>query len=161
VLRAVTAIVTFSALFAVFTSNYAKPDEFPTTDHFEAAASVLINRCYECHNPTERSGGLDLSTRDGLGQGGDNGPVITPGHSDESYLIERVANGEMPPKKAGKSRNLTPDELATLQSWIDSGALWPTGRTLDPFQTTTDTRAGLDFWSLQPVRATPAPQNQR
>ena len=115
-------------------------------------APILKNRCLECHNPIEKSGGLDLSGRAGLSKGGENGPAIAPGRPDESHLIERIAAGEMPPKKQGKARPLPAEERGRLERWIAAGAPWPEARTLDLFETTSDTRAGRDWWSLQPIR---------
>ena len=111
-------------------------------DEFDKVGTVLINRCYECHNPIDRSGGLDLSTREGLLKGGKNGPVVVPGQADDSVLLQRVVDGEMPPKKQGKPQPLSPAEVERLSRWLARGAEWPTGRTLDPFETTSDTRAG-------------------
>lgn len=121
-------------------------------DFESAVAPILANRCLECHNPSEKAGGLDLSTRDGLAKGGDNGPVVEPGNPDESFLIQRVADGEMPPKKQGKPRALPPAELALLRKWVAEGGHWPPARKLDLFERTSESRAGRDWWSLQSVR---------
>src|SRR5690606_7392385 len=69
-------------------------------------------------------------------------------------LWQRVADGEMPPKKS-----LADDERALLKDWIAAGARWGTDP-IDPFRFTTDVRAGYDWWSLQPVKrpVPPAPE---
>ena len=120
-------------------------------DEFRSAAAVLLNRCYECHNAQEHSGGLDLASRAGLERGGENGPVIVAGKPEESWLLERVEAGEMPPRKAGKAQPVPPEEIRQLRAWIAAGASWPEGLVLDPFEATSATRAGRDFWSLRPV----------
>jgi mono/diheme cytochrome c family protein len=124
---------------------------------FDRVGEIFVQRCLECHNATERSGGLDLTDRDGLHAGGNSGPVIDPADPDESELLRRVREGEMPPRKQGRSRALPPAEVAALTAWVRAGADWPDGRVLDPFERTSETRAGRDWWSLQPITRPPIP----
>ncbi|WP_161625804.1 DUF1553 domain-containing protein [Singulisphaera acidiphila] len=113
-------------------------------------APILARRCLDCHSGPEPKGGLDLSSRTTSLRGGTNGEVIVPGKPDESVLWEQVADGTMPPKT-----KLSPAEKSTLKRWIADGAKW--GRDpIDAFRLSTEKRAGLDWWSLQPVvRPTP------
>ncbi len=120
-------------------------------------ASILIRRCLECHNERSTAGGLVLSNGPQALAGGDSGAAIAPGDA-ESLLIERVANGEMPPEKKGHSQKLPEGEIDALRDWVASGATWPEGRRLDLFEQTTDVRAGRDFWSLQPVHRPEVPE---
>lgn len=127
-------------------------------------ASLLVRRCLECHNAHDANGGLVLANADGLKRGGDGGPVLTLDKLHASPLIERVLAGEMPPPRQGKPVVLPPEEIAVLKGWVAAGAPWPSGRTLDLYERTTDVRGGRDWWSLQPVRrpavpATPGSQN--
>ena len=136
----------------------AAPPGFAAGPDFEReVAPVLLTRCLECHSGAESSGGLDLSTPRGLRAGGKSGPAVAPGAPDDSFLVQRVIKGEMPPKKAGKSQALPRAEAERLRAWVAAGSPWPDGRTLDPFEATTETRAGRDWWSLQPVRRPPVP----
>ncbi|WP_422930914.1 DUF1549 domain-containing protein [Singulisphaera sp. PoT] len=123
----------------------------PAPDFERTIAPILNNQCLECHNRTEKAGGLDLTTRAGLMKGGDAGASVVPGNVDESFLIQRVVDGEMPPKKQGKPRPLPAAEVDKLRSWVAAGAAWPEGRTLDPFEVTSLARGGRDWWSLQPI----------
>lgn len=111
-------------------------------------ATVFVRNCLSCHNASEASGGLDLSQAASVLKGGDSGAAIAPGDPDGSYLLERIKEGSMPPK--GKGRPLTEEVTSLLSNWIKSGAVWPEGRTLNPFEFTTEHRAGLDWWSLKP-----------
>ena len=61
-------------------------------------------------------------------------------------------------KIKGLSQKLPEAELALLKAWVDSGAPWPSERVLDLYETTTDVRAGRDWWSLQPVERPVAPR---
>ena len=114
-------------------------------------APILVKRCLECHNERAASGGLVLTTSQHALAGGDSGPVIAPGDTASSYLLERVRSGEMPPEKQGKSQQLPADEIRSLRAWIAAGANWPASRTLDVYEATSDVRGGRDWWSLQPV----------
>lgn len=158
---------TISQLFAVncavlVTACYA--DSVETVESIRTAAkagfessfgSIAVRRCLECHNPSDAKGGLDLTRRDTLHKGGDSGAAIAPGKPEESYLIERVREGSMPPKDHG--RPLSNDETKRLAAWVAAGAKWPKGRVLSQFDFTTDRRAGRDWWSLEPVRHSDPP----
>jgi hypothetical protein len=109
-------------------------------------APLLVARCLECHGDAQPAGGLALLDEPGLRAGGESGPAVVAGRSAESLLWQRVAADEMPP-----TRPLAPEEKAALARWIDSGAAWA-GGPLDPFARSTSSRAGRDFWSLQPLR---------
>jgi len=106
---------------------------------------LLVSRCFECHSGTKPKGGLDLSRRKTAIAGGESGRAIVPGSPAASLLWQRVAAGEMPPKKP-----LAADEQSLIKDWIAQGAQWGTDP-IDPFRVTTTTRAGYDWWSLQPV----------
>lgn len=115
-------------------------------------AAILVRRCAACHGASDPAGGLNLMQRDTATAGGESGlPAIAPGKPDESNLLARIRDGEMPPE--GKGEPVTAAELAQLQDWIKAGAAWPENRVLSPFEFTTAARAGRDWWSLQrPVR---------
>ena len=114
-------------------------------------APILQQRCVTCHNTKKKKGELDLSTKETLLRGGENGNVIVPGNPDESYLLERVRNGEMPPEDKGGGKRLSQDQIELLSTWIQNGARWPAGQTLTPDAQSLK-RAGSDWWSLRPVR---------
>ncbi len=72
-----------------------------TAADFESqVAPLLIKRCVECHRGSNPSGGLLLTTREGLLSGGDSGSVIDLRIAEESPLLQRVVSGEMPPEVA-------------------------------------------------------------
>jgi hypothetical protein len=125
----------------------------PTSADFfqKKVAPILVGRCLECHSGSDPKGELDLTSREALLKGGESGKVVRLKHSDESSLFELVADGSMPPKK-----KLSIAEIATLKKWIDDGLPWPGGRLVSG-SLTTDTRAGFDWWSLQPLRKVAAP----
>ena len=124
---------------------------------FERAAAVVLEHCVACHGPSERSGGLDLTTAAGIMAGGDGGAIVVPGRSAESRLVGRVVSGEMPPDRDGVPVRLPDEAVAALAAWVDAGAEWPVDRVLDPFERTTSSRAGRDWWSLHPPAETGPP----
>lgn len=95
------------------------------TPLFEAFVEpVLEAKCQQCHNPQKHKGDLDMTTLDGLLQGGENGPVWVAGDPDESEIIRRALlpledEDHMPPE--GKPQ-LTQGELTLLEQWIGAGA---------------------------------------
>ena len=135
-------------------SGSAPEDSLP--DWERQVAPIVATHCLECHNANDSKGGLDLSTRASMLSGGGSGPALEPGKPDESYLLERVRAGEMPPKKQSK-RPLDEREIELLVQWIGAGANWSGSPTLSPYSKTSDVRAGLDWWSLRPVRRPPVP----
>ncbi|WP_166829073.1 PSD1 and planctomycete cytochrome C domain-containing protein [Thalassoroseus pseudoceratinae] len=107
-------------------------------------------RCFHCHGEGETEGSLDLRLRRLIVQGGDAGPSIVPGKADESYLVDRIRDHEMPPADSGEP--LTEAEIATITKWINSGA-----KTLRPEpekigQGMLITEEDRQFWAFQPMR---------
>lgn len=85
---------------------------------------ILQEKCRACHNENKRKGELVLTTRAGLLAGGENGPLWDSLAADGGQLLRRLHlpldhDDHMPP--AGKPQ-LTADELALLQAWIQAGA---------------------------------------
>lgn len=117
-------------------------------------APILLRSCIGCHNASDPKSDLDLTRHASLVRGGESGEVIVAGKPEASYLFERLSDSSMPPP--GKAPALTQAEIALVKHWILQGAIWPKDRVLSAFERTTDQRAGLDWWSLQPVvRPTP------
>jgi hypothetical protein len=122
----------------------ASADDGPDFDR--EVAPLLASRCLDCHSGPEPKGGLDLSMARTAAKGGDSGEAaIVAGKLDDSLLWQRIAADDMPPK-----RPLPVGEKATLKAWIAAGARWGTDP-IDPFRFTSASRAGYDWWSLQPL----------
>jgi len=112
---------------------------------------ILVGKCLECHG-SEKKGDLDLRTRKTALKGGESGAAFTLGQPGESLLIDYVDSQEMPPKNP-----LSKGEVALLKKWIQTGAYFP-DQPLNFFSTTTDKRAGTDWWSLQPLAKVTLPE---
>ncbi len=131
--------------------------DIKSPDFEQEIAPILIKRCLECHRGKDASGELVLSSHAGLLKGGTSGAVLSPGQPDDSYLLDLVSAGEMPPEKKGKPQPLPPAEVKLLRDWITAGARWPAQRELDLYEKTTDVRGGRDWWSLQPIKRPEVP----
>ncbi len=114
--------------------------------------TLLATRCLECHRGPQPEGGLDLSERATMLAGGESGAAIIAGKADASLLWQRVTDDEMPPKHP-----LSVDEKELLHAWLVAGARWSGDAKIDYLQFSSDRRAGLDWWSLQPLRKVAVP----
>ena len=130
-------------LCMVVANSFAAAQQADEFDHH--VAPVIAQHCLGCHSGDDPKGGLDLSSRMSAMAGGESGRAIIPGQLNGSLLWQYVDSGEMPPKKP-----LPAEARAILKTWIVSGAHWGTER-IDPFRYTTGSRAGIDWWSLQPL----------
>ncbi|HEY2761262.1 MAG TPA: PSD1 and planctomycete cytochrome C domain-containing protein, partial [Pirellulales bacterium] len=122
---------------------------------------IFVQHCYVCHGPSKSESGLRLDQRDRLFQGGDSGPAIVKGHSDQSRLIQYVTGKNddkivMPPP--GKAPPLSPQDIDLLKAWIDQGALWPeVNRAMAETDAAGKERIS-DHWAYQPVAPVKPPQ---
>ena len=69
-----------------------------------------------CHSATLATNGLNLSTYADAMKGAQDGPVIVPGDAANSKLIPIQSQG-------GHPGQLSAEELALVEAWIDAGAL--------------------------------------
>lgn len=88
---------------------------------------ILQANCYRCHAGLNHRGGLVMDTKAGLERGGKQGPVLVPGHPEQSLLVTLIRHEgpkndpmNMPPK--GK---LSDADIATVEQWVRAGAVMP------------------------------------
>ncbi|MBI1314264.1 DUF1549 domain-containing protein [bacterium] len=115
---------------------------------------IFRTHCFDCHGATDDAkGGLDLRLVRFLQKGGESGPAIVPGNPDQSYLLDRILSGEMPPGKGSVPKH----EVVVIEEWIAQGA--KTAReepeSIGPgIGITPEERS---FWSFQPVHRPQVP----
>jgi mono/diheme cytochrome c family protein len=143
-MASVVALAGFAFVCTDINATCRAEDAPPDFDR--VVAPLLVRRCFDCHNATDAKGSLNLTTAKSAVAGGDSGASLVAGKIDESLLWQRVRDNEMPPKKP-----LTDAEKSVLKQWIASGAKWGTDP-IDPYSFTSESRAGNDWWSLQPVK---------
>jgi len=87
---------------------------------------LLENKCFSCHNPDKKKGGLDLTSYGALVAGGGGGAVVDPGNPGGSRLWTCSMQKEepfMPPEGSP----LPAKDLALLSKWIADGVLQSKG----------------------------------
>ena len=94
----------------------------PKVTYDEHVQPIFRAKCFACHNPDKKQGGLDLTSYTSMMLGGSSGEVVEPGDSDLSYLYMLVTH-ESEPFMPPKSEKLPATELATIKNWIDGGLL--------------------------------------
>ncbi|MGV3483656.1 MAG: PSD1 and planctomycete cytochrome C domain-containing protein, partial [Planctomycetaceae bacterium] len=110
---------------------------------------ILREHCLDCHGAVEeKEGSLDLRLVRRMLSGGDSGPAMVAGRPEESLMLQRIRDGEMPP---GQSK-LSAAELDVLERWVAAGA--PTAR---PEPEAIGTGLSIvpedrQWWSFQPIR---------
>ena len=137
---AMTTLLSITLLFALPATAAEEPVMA------DAVRNVIIDKCLTCHSGEKPKGGLDLTRRSSALKGGKSGVAIVPSKPDESPLLEKVIEGEMPPKSP-----LSQETIATIRDWLTAGAPYPS-EPLAP------RRAGKDWWSLQPLKRVDVPK---
>src|SRR5437773_1153579 len=82
-------------------------------DYMRSVKPVLTARCFACHGGLQQKSSLRLDTVGLMKAGGENGPVIVPGKSGMSAVVERIGRngaGRMPPSSEGEP--LKPGEIS-------------------------------------------------
>ena len=104
-------------LFPLGPTLSAAPSETLT---FEAdIRPIFREHCFDCHGATnDFEGGLDLRQVRRQISGGDSGPAIVPGDAEDSFLIQRIQDHEMPPGSA----KVSTEHTDILIRWIEQGA---------------------------------------
>jgi hypothetical protein len=118
---------------------------------------LLVQRCQTCHGAEKPKGGLRLTSRAALLEGGGTGPAAVPGKPDESLLVRAIRHKDspkMPPKERLPDR-----DIDALTRWVQMGLPWPdAGQViagLGKFEITPEQR---HFWAFQPVSDFRPPQ---
>jgi hypothetical protein len=148
----------------------AQPDGFaeeatrPGAEFFEnKVRPLLVKRCYQCHGQGKVKGGLALTSREEVLEGGDSGPAAVVGRPDKSLLIRAVRYQESP--RMPPHGKLPDQEIALLTRWVQMGLPWPKGGSQRSAPTIKGgtfriTDAQKHFWSFQPVKPVPGPAVQ-
>src|SRR5215469_6432237 len=77
---------------------------------------VLEKNCVACHGPSQKMGGLDLSSFTGMMNGSSSGPVIAPGKPERSLLWKLIESGQMP-----QGGQLTNGDKQLIRTYIEQG----------------------------------------
>ena len=102
---------------------------------------LFIEKCIRCHGPDKQSGGVRLDSSQALAKGGKNGPSISPQSPLSSRLL-KVVRRENDVKAMPPDEDLSPQEIASIEAWIKSGAVWPSQR---------ENLSGKKHWAFEPL----------
>jgi len=81
-------------------------------------APIFAQRCVACHNARTAKGRLNMETYANLMKGGESGDTVIAHKPNDSMLQMEIDSGSMP-KEADP---LTPEQLALVKKWIETGA---------------------------------------
>lgn len=131
-------------------SDLASGDDF----YLEQVKPILTANCYKCHGGAAKiRGGLNLTHREGIVEGGDSGPAYDVDAPDASYLLSavRYEDFEMPPKG-----QMTDNDIAVLERWVELGLPFPeseprTVKHSEPEQNLEVNDENKQFWSFLPI----------
>ena len=119
---------------------------------------ILAAHCVGCHGADRPKAGLDLRGVATMRRGVKSGPALRPSDPDGSLLLERIAQGEMPP---GKARKLSAGEVATVRAWIRDGARSDQPGAVGPIAASPVRDEDRRFWSFRPLKRPPVPMGSR
>lgn len=119
-------------------------------DYTRDVAPILRKNCYACHGPAMQTSGFRLDDPAAALKGGYGGASIIAGKSEDSKLIHRIEGRKGVPLMPPGGKRLSPEEVAILRSWIDSGARYPAGIQV------ASKAPEQGHWAFQPIRL-PAP----
>jgi hypothetical protein len=131
------------ALPLLFTTSAVAAEPDAKLTHFREKVRPILTICVGCHSGAEPAGELTLTTRAGALKGGATGAALQPSDPEKSLLFMMASTKAMPPK-----RPLSDEQIAVLRLWVRDGAVWDGEIRKEEVAN----RAGLDWWSLQPVK---------
>lgn len=122
----------------------------PAVDFQRQVRPILSDNCFQCHGPdaSTRMAGLRLDQKDAV-------------HSKRSAILARITDTRpqrvMPPPQSHKK--LTPEQVATLKTWIDEGAPWSAHWAYEaPVRPAANSIDELVAAKLRPLGLSPAPE---
>lgn len=110
---------------------------------------IFRAHCFDCHGATEDlEGGLDLRQVRLMKKGGSGGPAIDVDDPEQSFLLSRIREGDMPPGEV----KVSSQEIGILTRWIAQGA-----KTVRPESESLEVGLGVtmeerNHWAYQPIQ---------
>jgi len=98
-----------------------------TDMYVKTVQPIFANNCYRCHGGDNHRGGLQLDSKANILKGGKDGPVVVPGHPEQSLLVTLIRH-EGPaddPKPMPPKGKLSDADIAAVTAWIKAGAVMP------------------------------------
>src|SRR3954469_1864650 len=121
-LRITTVLLSWSVLIA---SAQPHPDADAHKLFSDAVKPAFEQVCLDCHGGKRTRSGFDLSTREGLLKGGDNGIAVALQDAEGSRLIKMLRHTE-DPGMPYKKPPLDDAVITKISKWIALGAPYDT-----------------------------------
>jgi|JI6StandDraft_1071083.scaffolds.fasta_scaffold02355_7 formylglycine-generating enzyme required for sulfatase activity/mono/diheme cytochrome c family protein len=120
----------FSSILAALALPAAAADK---VDFTQQVKPILEAACTHCHGAEKDKGDFRLHTKEDMIKGNENGPGMTAGDLKKSaiyttLLLPHDDDMVMPPEKEGL---LDKTQIDVIKGWIEQGAEWPAGVTLE------------------------------
>ncbi|MFO0825674.1 MAG: PSD1 and planctomycete cytochrome C domain-containing protein [Gemmataceae bacterium] len=122
---------------------------------------ILKQHCFKCHGDEPKiKGGLNLTTRQAILDGGDTGPAVKLDKPGDSLFLHAIHyksdEHRMPPKQ-----KLPEKELAILEKWVKDGLPVPADRIGEGGKgppKSVVTEEAKKYWAYQPVKRPQVPE---
>jgi hypothetical protein len=121
---------------------------------------IFLSECLKCHGGEKTKAGFDLSSRESLLKGGDDGLAIVPGDASKSRMMKLLRHEE-DPHMPSKGPPLPAATIAAIGKWIDLGAPYDkplAGKTVAVKKPMVVTDKDRQFWSFKPLQKPTPPK---
>lgn len=91
-------------------------------DFVQDVQPILQANCVSCHGATKQSGAMRLDRKSSALKA--HSRRVVPGSSENSLLFHRTSGTDFGPQMP-PTGELRPEQIKTLEDWINQGAVWP------------------------------------
>jgi hypothetical protein len=96
-------------------------------DYNSDVKPILNKHCMGCHGGVKKAGDVSFLFEHEMLEPGKSGKIpVVRGDAHASEMIRRILSDDPDEKMPKKGAPLTDDEIATLKTWINEGAVWET-----------------------------------
>ncbi|MCA9192156.1 MAG: PSD1 domain-containing protein [Planctomycetales bacterium] len=139
------------SLSMVFTLE-ASPDD----TEIAQAQKLLVEKCWDCHGPEEKNGGLDFSQPQSLMLPADSGgSAVVPNNLDQSQILLRVRQQDPERRMPPEASPLDEYEIAILEKWVSATEYWKQLNKAHEVSALKQTKSS--HWSFQPLSSPALP----
>ena len=98
-----------------------RPEPGESLTYYQHVRPTLMHFCAGCHNDQKAKGDFAVDDPVAMLEGGEDyaEKVVVAGKSADSYLLQCIIKGEMPPKEPLRNARI----VELLKKWIDQGAV--------------------------------------
>lgn len=97
--------------------------KLPKVEFWQDIYPIFEQKCLSCHGSRKQLGGFRIDRREEFFGDNQQSPLVVPGKSSASPLIEVVSGARKEMRMADRHK-LPEKELSLVKLWIDQGAAW-------------------------------------